>query len=168
MHLFYQGLFRHFLKWVVILVNKWRKYCRRSEKGLSAQEKQREAHEKARAKQKARKKKQSSCVVGGTGGFGSGSDADDDSDHSQNSSCDDADWKQCGCCQHTGAASADIDMAFIAMATSASTPHKRFHYTKGICEAAFINNKHVASAMEQLRVVLGSSTHFLPKPVLQR
>jgi hypothetical protein len=179
MHLFHQGLFRHLIKWIFELLELWRGYCRSGKVSL---QKQQQSHAKQAKKQRKHKSNgegsgtssansTSSGSDGGGGGGDGGFSSEDEytaSGSKRSSRSRPRQRRTCKCCVHAGAATVDVDAAFMSMNTCASTPHTRFHYVSGISESSFINNKHVRSALEQLQVVLGSSTHFLPISVLTR
>jgi hypothetical protein len=74
---------------------------------------------------------------------------------------------KCACCQHSGSPLEEIDDAFIGMDTKASTGQTRFHFHHGISNKTFLNAKHIIPMLQQMQVVLGVSTYFLPAPVLQ-
>ena len=62
---------------------------------------------------------------------------------------------------------AEIDEAYIRMCTKASVQIERFHFHHGITNKRFLNAKHMICVFQQLRPILGVSTHFLPAKQLR-
>ena len=178
MHLFHQGLFRHLLKWIFELLELRRGFCRKSSDSLQKQQKADGKGKKKQRQQTSNGNGLSSSSTnsdsnssgsdrgGGGGGFSS---EDEPAASGSKRNCQPRPRKRrtCKCCVHTGAATVDVDSAFMSMNTCASTPHTRFHYAKGISESSFINNKHVRSALEQhagneeLTMLIASSSIFI-------